>query len=64
MTVKQAERRDVDQLWLPLESCQHLGREASRRVPLTRDPFADVASGIEQVGAAGQLPQAIADEAV
>ena len=28
----------------------------------TRDSFADVASGVEQVGAVGQLPQAIADE--
>jgi len=31
-------------------------------VPPTRNAFADVASGVEQVGAVGQLPQAIADE--
>ena len=30
---------------------------------LTRDALTDFASGVEQVGAVGQLPQAIADKA-
>ena len=53
MTVEQVERHDVDQFWLPIEGYEHLGRKAGRRVPLTRDPFADVASGVEQGGAIG-----------
>ena len=56
MIFEQVERHRVDQLRLPLESSEHLGREAGRRVPLTRDPLADVASGVEQVGAVWQLP--------
>jgi hypothetical protein len=63
MTIEQVERHDVDQLRLALECGEHIGREAGRRVPLTRDPFTDVACGIEQLGAVRQLPQAIADEA-
>jgi hypothetical protein len=63
MTFEQVERHNIDQLWLALERCQYLGREAGRRVTLTSNPLADVASGVEQVGAVGQLPQAVADEA-
>ena len=37
MTVKQVERHDVDQLWLPLECSEHIGCEAGRGIPLTRD---------------------------
>jgi hypothetical protein len=62
MTIEQVERYDVDQLWLSLERCQHIGREAGRRVPLTRDPLADVAHGIDQLGAIGQDPQAVVDQ--
>jgi hypothetical protein len=57
------ERHEVDKLWLPLERGEHIGREAGWRIPLARDPVADVASSVEQVGAVGQLPQAVADEA-
>ena len=56
------ERHDVDQVRLPLEGREHIEREARRCIAFTRDPFADVASDVEQVGAVGQLPQAIADE--
>jgi hypothetical protein len=58
MPFEQVERHDVNQLWLLLESCEDIGRESSRHVPLPRDAFADVASSVEQVGAVGQLPQA------
>ena len=57
MTFEQVERHHVDELWLTLESRQHIGREAGRRVPLTRDPFADVAAGVEQVGADRRSPR-------
>jgi hypothetical protein len=62
MTFEQVERDEINQLRFPLERGEHIGREAGRRVPLARDPFADVASDVEQVGAVGQLPQPIADE--
>jgi hypothetical protein len=39
MIFEQVERHRVDQLRLPLESSEHLGREPGRRVPLTRDPL-------------------------
>jgi len=53
MTFEQMERDDIDQLRLPLESSEHIGREAGRRVPLTRDPLADVAFGVEELAAIG-----------
>jgi hypothetical protein len=62
MTLEQAERHDVDQLRLSFERSEHIGREAGRRVPFTRAPLADVAPGVEQVAAVGQLPPAIVDE--
>jgi hypothetical protein len=39
MTLEQVRRHDVDQLRLLLEDRQHIGREAGRHVPLTRDPW-------------------------
>jgi hypothetical protein len=61
MTVKQVERHDVDQLWLLLECSEHIGCETGRRIPLTRDSLADVAIGIEELGAGGQVPEAVVD---
>jgi hypothetical protein len=55
MTLEQVERYKIDQLWLSLERCQHFGREASRRVSLARDPFADVAPGVEEHGGLTRL---------
>jgi hypothetical protein len=53
MTVKQVERNDIDQLWIPLECSEHIGCETGRRIPLTRDFLADVAIGSEALGAIG-----------
>jgi hypothetical protein len=61
MTIEQVERHDVDQLWLPLEGGEHIGREAGRRVPLTCDPLAHVAFGVDELGAIGQEPQGVID---
>jgi len=63
MTVEQVGRHGVDQLWLPLERCKHIGREAGRPVPLTRYPLTDIALGVEQLGGIGQVPQAMVDQA-
>jgi hypothetical protein len=43
MTFEQVERHYINQLWLPLEGCEHIGREAGRRLPLTRAILADFA---------------------
>jgi hypothetical protein len=44
MTFEQVECQDLDQLWLPLEPSQHIGREAGWCVSLACDCFADVAA--------------------
>jgi hypothetical protein len=62
MMFEQVERHNVDQLRLPLKLCEHLGREARRRVPLRRGPLAVVALGVEELRAIGQVPQAIVDQ--
>jgi hypothetical protein len=63
MTLEQVERHDVDQLRFPLERGEHIGREAGRRIPLPRDPLADIALGVDELRTIGQEPQAIIDQA-
>ncbi len=62
MTFEQVERHDIDQLCDPLARCEHIGCEAGRRIPLARAP-ADVALGVDKLGAIGQEPYAIIDQA-
>jgi hypothetical protein len=47
MTLEQVESHYLDPLRLALESGQHIGREAGRRIPPTRDRLADVAPGVK-----------------
>ena len=54
MTFEQMEGSDVDQLRLPLESSEHIGDEAGRRVLLTRAILADVALGVDEVDMIGR----------
>jgi hypothetical protein len=54
MSFEQVERDHIDQFRLPLEGCEHIGREAGGRISLARDPLADVALGVEELGAIGR----------
>ena len=63
MPVEQVERHDVDQLRLVLEGREHVRGEAGPDITLARYPLSDVASGVEQVGAGGQVPEAVVDQA-
>jgi hypothetical protein len=60
--LEQVEGSDVNQLRLALEGGEHLGRKARPGVTLASDPFSNVASGVEQVGEAWQLPQPVSDQ--
>ena len=53
MTIEQVERHNVDQFELSLECCKHIGREPGRRVTLAREPLANVAPGIDELGSIG-----------
>ena len=63
MTLEQMERHDIDQLRFALERREHIGPEAGRRIPLPRDPLTNIALCIEELGAGGQVPEAVVDQA-
>ena len=63
MTLEQVEGHDIDQLRFSLGRGEHIGREAGRRIPLPRDPLTNIALGIEELGAGGQVPEAVVDQA-
>jgi hypothetical protein len=60
MTFQQVERHDIDQFRLLFESHYHIGAKpagASR----SRGTLADIALGVDELGAIGQEPQTIID---